>query len=273
MIPPVASKFVAGESIDSALDHVRSLNTDGIEGMVNLLGEHYGSRQPAEDDADEYVRLVERIATEDVDASVSMKPTQLGLDLSPQVFEDNLDRVLDAADDVFVWMDMEGPETVDATLEAYLERELEGFGVCMQANMRRTMEDFDSVSDHPGKIRLVKGAYSPPSDVAYTGREVEHAYRNLVDRAFEEGFRPTLAVGSHDRDVIDYADDVAEEADEEFEIQMLMGIREPLQLELAESHDVTQYVPYGGRWKSYFYRRIKENPSGAMLAARSLLGR
>ncbi len=273
MIPPVASKFVAGESPEEALDHVSSLNDDGIEGMLNLLGEHYGSREPADDDAEAYVDLLDRIQERNLDASISVKPTQLGLDVSSEVFEDNLGRVLDASEDVFVWMDMEGPETVDATLEAFLDRPRDDVGVCLQANMRRTMEDFDRVSDHPGRIRLVKGAYSPPSDVAYTGREVEHAYRNLVDRAFDDGFRPSLALGTHDLDVIEYAEEAVGERDEELEVQMLMGIREPLQRELADSHDVTQYVPYGGRWKSYFYRRIRENPSGALLAARSLLGR
>lgn len=273
MIPPVASKFVAGESIDTAVEHVRDLNADDVEGMLNLLGEHHDSRRTAEADAEQYVEVVERIGDEGLDASVSVKPTQLGLDVSTSVFEDNLERVLTASDDVFVWMDMEAPDTVDATLEAFEELADGGLGVCMQANLRRTPEDFDAVADVEGKIRLVKGAYSPPESEAYTGRDVERAYRRLVDRAFEDDFTPGLAVGSHDTDVVEYAEAAAEERGGGFEVQMLMGIRESLQRELAADHRVTQYVPYGDRWKSYFYRRIKENPSGALLAARSLLGR
>ncbi len=273
MIPPVASEFVAGESPEAAFEHVRGLNSDDIEGMLNLLGEHYDARAPADEDVEEYVEVVESIQDEDLDASISVKPTQLGLDVGEDVFVENLGRVVDASGDVFVWMDMESREYVDATLDAFQRFADGGVGVCLQANLRRTLGDLDDVADVDGRVRLVKGAYSPPESAAYTGRDVERAYREAVDRALDPDFTPGLALGTHDLDLVEYADALAEERDDGFEVQMLMGIREPLQRELAADHDVTQYVPYGTRWKSYFYRRIKENPSGALLAARSLLDR
>lgn len=273
MIPPVASEFVAGESPEEAFEHVQRLNERGVEGMLNLLGEHYDSRSPADEDAEEYVEVVEKIHDRGLDASISVKPTQLGLDVSEDVFTGNLERVLEAADGVFVWMDMESREYVDETLDAYMRFADGDLGVCLQANLRRTLGDLEDVSDVEGRVRLVKGAYSPPEPEAYTGRDVERAYREAVDRALEDGFTPGLALGTHDLDLVEYADRLAEERGAEFEVQMLMGIREPLQRELAVDHHVTQYVPYGSRWKSYFYRRIRENPSGALLAARSLLDR
>lgn len=273
MIPPVASEFVAGESPEEAFEHVRGLNGDGIEGMLNLLGEHYDSREPADEDADEYVDVVQRIEREGLDASISVKPTQLGLDVDEEVFVDNLERVVDASGEVFVWMDMESREYVDATLDGFQRFANDGVGVCLQANLRRTLADLYDLADVDGGIRLVKGAYSPPESAAYTGRDVERAYREAVDRILKDDFTPELALGTHDLDLVEFADALAKERDERFEVQMLMGIREPLQRELAVDHYVTQYVPYGSRWKSYFYRRIKENPSGALLAARSLLDR
>ncbi len=121
MIPPIANNFVAGETAPGALDHVASLNDDGVKGILNLLGEHYDERQPADEDADQYIELVKEIDRSGLDCAISVKPSQIGLDVGDDVFVENLERIVAAGDDhgVFVWVDMEDYTTTDVTLDAY----------------------------------------------------------------------------------------------------------------------------------------------------------
>ncbi|SER11131.1 proline dehydrogenase family protein [Natrinema salaciae] len=276
MIPPIASRFVAGESPAEALDHVRRLNERDVKAILNLLGEHYDERGPVADDAAEYRQLVDDIAGSGLEASVSVKPSQLGLDLGEDVFRSELSDIVDAAADrgVFVWIDMEDHTTTDATLDAFedVAREHDGgVGVCVQANLRRTRADVERLADVPGKVRFVKGAYDPPADVAYADAErIDREYRDLLEYAFEH-YDGGIAVGSHDPEMIDYAKGLHERFGTGFEIQMLMGVREDAQYELAEEYAVWQYVPYGGRWKSYFYRRVTEGSKNLRFAIRAVL--
>src|SRR5699024_4726268 len=144
-------------------------------------------------------------------------------------------------------------------------------GVCVQANLERTPEDLQRLADYPGKVRLVKGAYDEPDEIAHQGKEqVNDAYRDCLDIMFE-GFDGGIAVGSHDPAMIDYATDRHDEFGTDFELQMLMGVREQAQYELAEEYDVWQYVPYGGKWLSYFYRRVMERRENLTFALRALV--
>ena len=278
MIPPIASRFVAGETPAEALEHVRSLNDREIKAIVNLLGEHYDSRQPAEADAAVYRDLVTDIANADLDACISVKPSQIGLDLGEAVFRELLEGIVEEAaeHDVFVWIDMEDHTTTDVTLDAYedLAREHGGMvGVCVQANLKRTREDVERLADLPGKIRFVKGAYNEPAEVSYKDKaKVNQVFRELIEYGFEH-FEDGVAVASHDPEVIDYTLEFHEEYGTDFEIQMLMGVREDAQDELAADYEMWQYAPYGTRWKSYFYRRIMERKENLLFAARAVLGR
>ncbi|SFC54974.1 L-proline dehydrogenase [Halobiforma haloterrestris] len=277
MIPPIASRFVAGESAAEALDHVRSINGRDVGAIVNLLGEHYDERPPVRSDAAEYRSLVADIARSDLDACISVKPSQLGLDIGEDVFREEFESIVDAARDhgVFVWIDMEDHTTTDATLDAYedLAREHDGgVGVCVQANLERTREDVERLADVPGKVRFVKGAYDEPADVAYTDAErVDREMKALLEYAFEH-FDGGIGVGSHDPAIIEHAIDLHEEHGTDFEIQMLMGVRTDAQFDLAEEYDVYQYVPYGGRWLSYFYRRMMERKGNIRFALRAVFG-
>ena len=277
MIPPLARRFVAGESPATALDHASDLNDQGVGAILNLLGEHYEERGPADADAAAYERLVDDVAAMNLRACVSVKPSQLGLLVGEAVFEENLARVVDRAvdRDVFVWLDMEDHTTTDATLDAFERhaRETGGeVGVCVQSNLRRTRADLERLADLPGKVRLVKGAYDPPADVAYEGKgRVDGRYREDLRYAFEQ-FDDGVAVGSHDPEMISLARALHEEFGTPYEIQMLMGVRTDAQVELARECDVWQYVPYGDRWLSYFYRRVVERKENALFALRALAG-
>jgi proline dehydrogenase len=277
MIPPIASNFVAGEGPAEALDHVHELNEGGVKAILNLLGEHYRERSPADEDATAYVDLVRDIDESDADACVSVKPSQIGLDVSDEAFEENLARIVDAAAGrgVFVWIDMEDHTTTDVTLDAYerLTRETGGLvGVCVQANLKRTGDDLERLAPLPGKVRLVKGAYDEPKEIAYKKKaRVDRAYRECLDYMFRE-FEGGIAVGSHDPAMIDHARDLHDEYGTEFEVQMLMGVREDAQFDLAEEYEVWQYVPYGTKWFSYFYRRVRERKENALFALRAVVG-
>ncbi|WP_293026693.1 proline dehydrogenase family protein [Natronococcus sp.] len=292
MMLPVANRFVAGEGPAEALEHVRQLNDRNVKAIVNLLGEHYDDREAADADAREYRELVEDIARSDLDATVSVKPSQIGLDLGEDVFRENLEGIVETAADrgVFVWIDMEDHTTTDATLDAYEEFARKhwsgerarsssdrwtdgGVGVCVQANLKRTRRDVERLADVPGKVRFVKGAYDEPAEIAYKGKDaVNREYEALLEYAFEQ-FDGGIAIGSHDPAMIDRAIELHEEHGTDFEIQMLMGVRNDAQFELAEEYEVYQYVPYGDRWMSYFYRRAMERKENLWFAVRAVLGR
>ena len=289
MIPPIASNFVAGETSEAALAHVETLNDRGVAGILNLLGEHYEAREPADADADAYVELAKMIAERGVDACISVKPSQIGLTIGDDVFAENLVRIVEAAnnpgaagsdgDATFVWIDMEDHETTDVTLDAF-ERHATAtdgnVGVCVQANLKRTREDLERLAALPGKVRLVKGAYDEPAEISYKKRgRVDEAYRENLRYMFE-AFGDGVAVGSHDPAMITDARELHEKHGTPYEVQMLTGVREAAQFDLASDPDVDaevyQYIPYGSKWFSYFYRRIRERKSNALFALRAVVG-
>ena len=273
MIPPIASNFVAGETPEAALAHVDGLNADGIAGILNLLGEHYDERGPADADTEAYIDLVERIAERETDACISVKPSQLGLDIGADVFEENLARIVDAAD-CFVWIDMEDHTTTDVTLDAYEEHALAtdgNVGVCVQANLKRTGQDLQRLAELPGKVRLVKGAYDEPGAIAHKEKATVNAvYRDYLEYMFRE-FDDGVAVGSHDPAIIDHARDLQETYGTPYEVQMLMGVREGAERDLTDEVDVYQYIPYGSKWLSYFYRRVRERKENLGFALRAIV--
>jgi proline dehydrogenase len=274
MIPPIASNFVAGETPSAALDHVEELNNRGVKGILNLLGEHYEDRADADADADAYIDLAAEISRRGVDACLSVKPSQIGLEVGDYAFEENLARIVEAAD-CFVWVDMEDHDTVDVTLDAFERhaRATDGnVGVCVQANLKRTGEILERLADCPGKVRLVKGAYDPPAEIAYREKaKVDEMYREYLTYMFEH-FDDGIAVGSHDPAMIDLARELHAEHGTPFEIQMLTGVRESAQFDLAGEYEVYQYIPYGSKWFSYFYRRIRERKANALFALRAVVG-
>ncbi|MDZ5810289.1 proline dehydrogenase family protein [Halorubrum sp. AD140] len=279
MIPPIARRFVAGESVPEVLEHVRACNEDDIAVIVNLLGEHYDDPADARADVDTYLGLLQDVADSGLDACVSVKPSQIGLDVSADLFEAHYREIVARAHelDAFVWCDMEDADTTDATLDAFESIATEypwSVGQCVQSNLKRTREDLERLVAVPGAIRLVKGAYDEPASVAYKGKaDVDEAYRGDLRFLFERRDRG-VAVGSHDPAMLALADRLAREHATDYEVQMLMGVREDAQRDLAaQGVDVAQYAPYGDKWLSYFYRRVRERKENLAFAARAIVGR
>jgi len=276
MIPPIARRFLAGETAGDAMDHARELDAAGVGTIFNRLGEHYEAREPADADAEAYCELLSSIGDTDLDACVSVKPSQLGFDVDPAVFRENLTRVVGAAADHggFVWIDMEDHTTTDATIDAFEAqvRRYPEVGLCLQANLKRTPDDLARLAALPGKVRLVKGAYDEPGEIAYTDKaRIDDAYRDLLELAFKT-FDGGVGVGSHDPEMIEVAAGLHAEYGTDYEVQMLMGVREDAQRDLAAAGvPVYQYAPYGARWLSYFYRRVMERKENALFALRAIV--
>ncbi|GAB3689692.1 proline dehydrogenase [Salinarchaeum chitinilyticum] len=284
MIPPIASRFVGGETAPEALETARTLQDRNVGAILNLLGEHYTDPADAAADRDAYRDLLADIGGSaglangaGTGVCVSVKPSQLGLDVGEETFRENAELVVEAASehDGFVWFDMEDHETTDVTLDAVeaFAREGHDVGVCMQANLRRTAADVERFADVPAKVRLVKGAYDEPAEIAYTdSAAVNDAYRDRLTQAFES-YDGGIAVGSHDEAMVEHALECHEEHGTPFEFQFLAGVREDRLFELAEEYECWQYVPYGDRWLSYFYRRVMERKENALFALRAIVGR
>lgn len=276
MIPPIANNFVAAESPEGALEHATNLNERGVGAILNLLGEHYHERSSAFGDTMEYCYLVAEIGDRKLDASISVKPSQIGLDAGKDVFKENLAQIVDRAveSDVFVWVDMEDHTTTDATLDAAMDnasRDGARVGIAIQANLKRTGDDLERLADSDVTVRLVKGAYNEPASVAYTKKsQVDRAYKRHLEYLFREFDR--VSVGSHDPAMISLARDLHDEYGTPYEVQMLMGVRDDAQFNLADDGVcIVQYVPYGSKWAQYFYRRIMERKENLLFAARAVL--
>lgn len=264
----VASRFVAGETLDDAMRTARELDRRRISAMLDHLGENVTTAEQAEAARHAYVAALKRVAPErDLDCAVSVKLTQIGLDLSADLCERNLRAILERADDagVFVAIDMENHTYVDQTLDIVrrVHPAHPRIGVCLQAYLRRTEDDVFALP--PGiRIRLVKGAYlEPPEVVLGSKREVDAAYSRLFATLLVRGH--AVDVATHDPRLIEgvrrRVDDL-EAGWSRVEFQMLYGVRRDLQAQLAgRGYPVRVYIPYGTEWYPYLTRRLAERPA------------
>lgn len=270
-----ARQWVAGETIEDALRAAREANARGIHAIVNYLGEHYREKPRVEATVQEYLRLVANLRAANVDADVSLKPTQLGILIDKEYALSQMVPVLDAvrAWGHVLWVDMEGAATVADTIWVYEEllRRHDKVGLCLQANLTRTDEDLPRLLAKGARIRLVKGAYKESPEVALMARaEIDSAFLRHLETLFREGREFTVA--THDGRMVDRALELAKEHPAPFEFAMLQGVRDPLKTELAEQgHRVTEYIPYGPTWLPYFTRRLRERPRNIVTMLRSLV--
>lgn len=276
----IVHRFIAGDELEDALAVARELNAHGIGGITDLLGEGVADLAGATEARTEYIAAIAAIAEQQIDASVSLKLSQLGLVIDPTVCAANLAMILDQANElgVPVEVDMEQSELVDASLKVFREAadKHPETRLAMQANLRRTPTDLDAMAAMKPRIRLVKGAYAEPLDKALQSKkEVTAQFRHLTDWLFEHGTDP--AFGTHDSSCIEHAEKLAAASGvgkQDFEIQMLYGIRRDLQENLAkEGYRVRVYIPYGSAWYPYLMRRMAEKPTNLVFFLRSLIGK
>jgi proline dehydrogenase len=277
---PVVERFVAGARLDDAIEAIRRLNEDGIGGILDLLGEGVTDPAGAAQAFDEYLESIKRIDETGIDTTVAIKLTQLGLAFDKGQCIDYVRRLGAEAQAIgtYVEIDMEQSAYVDDTLDVYrlLKADFDDLRLAMQAYLRRTPVDLEAMSDLRPKVRLVKGAYAEPEEIALQKRkEIDNQFRFITEWLFDRGDDPGIA--THDSRLILYARAAALERNLDrtsFEIQMLYGVRHDLQRELArEGHRVRCYVPFGSAWYPYLMRRLAERPANLRFFMRAVVGR
>ena len=270
-------RFVAGETMDACVVALRGLNDKGLYANTTLLGEAVRDETEARAVADEYVVLVDRLVAEGLRANVALKLTHLGLELSEELAYDNLRRIVERGS--FIRIDMEQSAFVDATLRLYRRLRDDGFdnvGTVLQAYLYRTEQDLDDLLPLQPNLRLVKGAYLEPPDVAYPKKsDVDAAYVRLLETMLHAG--GYTAIATHDEAIIEHAIRFADEhavPKNTFEFQMLYGVRPQFQLDLAaRGYKVLVATPYGPEWYPYLMRRLGERPANALFLLRNLTRR
>lgn len=266
----MASRFVAGETSDTAIEAVTEINSTNLTASLDLLGESVTNEQEAVSARVEIVDVLERIKETGVDANVSIKLTQMGLDLDLDSCAGNMRALLEVArkHDIFVRIDMESSQYTERTLTLFREQLYPEFGdlvgVVIQTCLYRAAQDVEDLINQGARVRLVKGAYAELASVAFPDkRDVDATYATLTERLLSEGNYPAIA--THDESLIDHARTYARERDigpERFEFQMLYGVRRDLQQSLRQAgYNVRVYVPYGTQWYPYLMRRLAERPA------------
>ncbi|MEO8636949.1 MAG: proline dehydrogenase family protein [Gemmatimonadales bacterium] len=265
-----ASRFVAGETITTAVDAVRDLNLRKITATLDLLGESVSKEEDAAHARDIYLQMLDQIASSGVEANVSLKLTQMGLDISEDLCLANMTRILEQAKTLgtFVRLDMEGSAYTQRTLDFFAQKLFPRYGshvgVVIQSCLRRSGRDIDQLIEMKARVRLCKGAYLEPADVAFPDKaDVDKHYVTLMERLLEHGNYPGLA--THDPAILTHARRyVADHRldPSRFEFQMLYGVRRDLQDELrADGFNMRVYVPFGTQWYPYLMRRLAERPA------------
>lgn len=275
-----AGRFVAGETLDTALAAVRELNAAKITASLDLLGESVTNDAEARAASAEYLEMLDRIHAEKLNANVSVKLTQMGLDFSESLCVEIMRGILARAKqyDTFVRLDMEGSDYTERTLRMFEDKLYPGFeknvGVVLQSYMHRTESDAKRAIKLGARVRLCKGAYQEPPTVAFPDKaDVDANYVRCMQLLMHEGNYPGLA--THDEKIIAEAKRYAKEqgiAPSRFEFQMLYGIRRDLQEEIVrEGYNMRVYVPFGTQWYPYLMRRLAERPANVAFITGSVM--
>jgi proline dehydrogenase len=274
----LVDRFVAGECLADTLRVASQLQSRGMNVSIDYLGESVRDRQMAESVVEEYLRVLPAMAQRGLDVQVSLKLTQLGLDIDEAFCKQNLERIVQQAGDVggFVRIDMENSVYTQRTLDLFysLHDRYPNLGVVIQAYLYRSEADIQQLVGCRASVRLCKGAYAEPASVAYPKRrQVDEAYRRLMRNLLLHGHRPAIA--THDESIIRDAIAFSRENNmppQRFEFEMLYGIRRDLQEQLvAQGYQMRVYVPYGEAWYPYFTRRLAERPANLFFFLRHVL--
>jgi len=275
-----ASRFVAGETIETGVQAAVDLAAKGITSSLDLLGESVTLESEAVAARDQYLQMLDRMAAARVEVNVSVKLTQMGLDIGEELCADNMLRILDKAKALggFVRLDMEGSDYTQRTLDFFRNRLFERYGahcgVVIQSMLRRSERDIEDMIALRARVRLCKGAYLEPPSVAFPGKaDVDRSYVKLMQRLLAGGNYPGLA--THDQVIIGQAREFAGReriGTDRYEFQMLYGVRRDLQTRLRRAgHNMRVYIPFGTQWYPYLMRRLAERPANIAFVLGNML--
>ena len=277
-------RFIAGETLDDAVLAVKTLNEQGLNATIDQLGEYTIDLEGAQQSTGDVMQIIDKIVLHKLRANISVKLSQIGLTLDRNLCKENITKILDYANThgLFVRIDMEGSDLTENTFSIYRELIQEGYtnvGIVLQAYLYRTHKDTEELLSWNGKVRLCKGAYKEPAEIAFPKKaEVNKNFDRLVKRLLESAakpgashvsldgrFPPIPALATHDEKRIEYALRLISQISipfEAVEFQMLYGIRRDLQTKIAaKGYPVRVYVPFGTQWYPYFMRRLAERPA------------
>ena len=273
-------RFLAGETLDEALNEASRLAGDSITGTTTLLGEDLAGEEEADGVLEHYLGALKSIAERDLDVEISVKPTQLGLDFGADRTQERILSLAEASPRP-LWIDMEGSGHVDATLDVYKSvlANHPGTGLCLQSYLYRTTDDLEALLPLDPSIRLVKGAYNEPVDVAYAKKgEVDQSFVRLTGmlmRARAEGGKGRPVIGTHDPRMVGEANRLAYELNLKkgrYEFGMLYGIDRAQQGRLARGgHALRVLLSYGSSWFPWYMRRLAERPANVLFVLKQLV--
>jgi len=274
-----ARRFIAGETVEEAIETSRHVQSQGLHLTLDYLGESVRTSQEADAATREYVRLLDVIVASGIERNISLKLTQLGAGIDRATCVDNLRRILEPAGrhGFFVRIDMENSPWTQLTLDIFetlWQQEYRSVGIALQAALHRTEHDVQRMNELGARVRVVKGAYKEPETVAYQRKaDVDTAFLRLMHLLLDSGNYPAIA--THDPAMIEETKSYAQQrgiGKDRFEFQMLYGIRRDLQEELGrEGYGMRLYIPFGREWFPYFMRRLGERPANLGFVVRGIV--
>jgi proline dehydrogenase len=272
-----ASRFVAGETIEQTVKLIKELNSKGLAVTIDFLGEFVDNESEAIERTEHSIEAIKAIGREKLNSQLSLKMTSMGLDISDELVMKNMRRILDAAKEhnVFVTIDMEDYERCQKTIDIFkeLRKDYDHVGTVLQAYLYRVEADIEDLNSYHPNLRLVKGAYKESPEVAFPEKkDVDENYKKIIKMHMLNG--NYTAVASHDEAMIQYTKQIEKEYKiprNQFEFQMLYGIRSERHLELAkEGYTFRVYVPFGNDWYGYFMRRLAERPANVWFVLKGM---
>jgi len=273
-----SKKYIAGAKVKDAVTVIKDLNAKGIMATVDVLGEEIKKKQEAEEALQQYLDVLKVIDEEKLDSNISVKPTHMGLKLDKEFCYNNLKTLVQEAKKYnnFVRIDMEDNTCTDDTIEIYLrlKEEFENVGTVLQSYMRRNINDVNNLIPHNANLRLCKGIYVEPKEIAYKNRDiVNYNYTYCLEKLLTK--KCYVGIATHDEKLVWNALSIIDKLDlkkEEYEFQMLLGVTEKLRDIIVKSgHRLRVYVPFGEQWHAYSTRRLKENPNMAGYIIKNIL--
>lgn len=276
-----ARRFVAGQTLEDALPKIKEINKKGIWVTMDILGENVTNKEEPERFLDGYINVLRTIAKEEIVGGISVKPTMMGLDIDEELCFRNLSKIIEEGgkNDIFVRIDMEGSDYTQRTIDLVLRlhKEYKNVGTVIQAYLRRSIDDVKRLIDAGVSVRLCKGAYKEPKNIAFKKmKEIRANYIELSKLLLKDG-NVRHAIATHDSKLIKWAKEwtAAEGIGKDtFEFQMLFGMRPAMQESLArEGYIFRTYVPFGTHWFPYFYRRLRERKENIWFVVKNLFKR